>query len=83
MDCHIVAETGRTVWITTSEFLRRFNLRLATDLERLLQSSAVPEAAGNHMPALGSNFWEVATSPSVGAIRRSHQQKSLVLSYKY
>ena len=45
VDCRKAAETGRTVWMTTAEFLRRFNLRSATDLERLLQSQALPEAA--------------------------------------
>ena len=45
VDCRKAGETGRTVWMTTAEFLRRFNLRSATDLERLLQSKALPEAA--------------------------------------
>ena len=45
VDCRKANETGRTVWMTTSEFLRRFNLRSANDLERLLQSKALPEAA--------------------------------------
>ena len=45
VDCRKAAETGRTVWMTTAEFLRRFNLRSAADLERLLQSQALPEAA--------------------------------------
>ena len=45
VDCRKAGETGRTVWMTTAEFLRRFNLRSATDLERLLQSKALSEAA--------------------------------------
>ena len=45
VDCRKAGETGRTVWMTTGEFLRRFNLRSATDLEQLWQSNALPEAA--------------------------------------
>jgi chromosome segregation and condensation protein ScpB len=45
VDCRKAGETGRTVWMTTAEFLRRFNLRSATDLERLLRSKALSEAA--------------------------------------
>ncbi len=43
--CRTAGETGRTVWMTTGEFLRRFNLQSPTDLERLLQSEAFPKAA--------------------------------------
>lgn len=45
VDCRTAGETGRTVWMTTGEFLRRFNLQSPTDLDRLLLSSAVAEAA--------------------------------------
>ena len=45
VDCRTAGETGRTVWMTTGEFLRRFNLQSPTDLERLLQSEAFPQAA--------------------------------------
>ena len=36
VDCRKASETGRTVWMTNAEFLRRFNLQSPTDLERLL-----------------------------------------------
>ena len=36
VDCRTAGETGRTVWMTTGEFLRRFNLQSPADLERLL-----------------------------------------------
>lgn len=36
VDCRTAGETGRTVWMTTGEFLRRFNLQTPTDLEGLL-----------------------------------------------
>lgn len=44
VDCRTAAETGRTVWMTTGEFLRRFNLQSPADLERLL-SGNLAEAA--------------------------------------
>ena len=44
VDCRTAGETGRTVWMTTGEFLRRFNLQSPTDLERLL-SGSLAEAA--------------------------------------
>ena len=45
VDCRMAGETGRTVWMTTGEFLRRFNLQSPTDLERLLVSGEMPKAA--------------------------------------
>ena len=39
VDCRKAGETGRIVWMTTGEFLRRFNLRSPGDLERLWQPS--------------------------------------------
>jgi chromosome segregation and condensation protein ScpB len=36
VDCRTAGETGRTVWMTTGDFLRRFNLQSPADLERLL-----------------------------------------------
>ena len=38
VDCRKASETGRTVWMTNAEFLRRFNLQSPTDLERLLSN---------------------------------------------
>ena len=45
VDCRTAGETGRTIWMTTSEFLRRFDLQSTTDLERLWQSKVLPKAA--------------------------------------
>ena len=45
VDCRTAGETGRTVWMTTGEFLRRFNLRSPADLERLLLAGEMPKAA--------------------------------------
>ena len=45
VDCRTAGETGRTVWMTTGEFLRRFNLQSPADLERLLASGEMPKAA--------------------------------------
>ena len=45
VDCRTAGETGRTVWMTTGEFLRRFNLQSPTDLERLLVSGELFKAA--------------------------------------
>ena len=39
VDCRNAGETGRTVWMTTGEFLRRFNLCSPSDLDRLFQSN--------------------------------------------
>ncbi len=39
VDCRTAGETGRTVWTTTGEFLRRFNLQSPADLERLLSAN--------------------------------------------
>ena len=44
VDCRIAGETGRTVWMTTGEFLRRFNLQSPADLERFLSAES-PAAA--------------------------------------
>ena len=44
VDCRTAGETGRIVWMTTGEFLRRFNLQSPTDLEKLLAGS-LAEAA--------------------------------------
>ena len=45
VDCRTAGETGRTVWMTTGEFLRRFNLHSPSDLERLLEANALSPAA--------------------------------------
>ncbi len=45
VDCRTAGENGRTVWMTTGEFLRRFNLQSPADLERLLISGELPKAA--------------------------------------
>ncbi len=45
VDCRKAGETGRTVWMTTAEFLRRFNLHSPADLERLLLSGEMLHAA--------------------------------------
>ena len=45
VDCRTAGETGRTVWMTTGEFLRRFNLQSPADLERLWMSGEMPKAA--------------------------------------
>ena len=45
VDCRKAGETGRTVWITTGEFLRRFNLQSPADLERLLSAGDLSKAA--------------------------------------
>ncbi len=45
VDCRTAGETGRTVWMTTGEFLRRFKLQSPADLERLLLSGELPKAA--------------------------------------
>ena len=45
VDCRTAGESGRTVWMTTGEFLRRFNLHSPSDLERLLEASALSHAA--------------------------------------
>ncbi len=45
VDCRKAGETGRTVWMTTAEFLRRFNLQSPADLERLLLSGDLAKAA--------------------------------------
>lgn len=45
VDCRTAGETGRTVWMTTGEFLRRFNLQSPADLERLLIADTQPKAA--------------------------------------
>ena len=47
VDCRKAGETGRTVWMTTGEFLRRFNLQSPADLERLWN-------AGDHVQAAWS-----------------------------
>ena len=44
VDCRTAGENGRTVWMTTGEFLRRFNLQSPTDLERLLSGSLAQAA---------------------------------------
>ena len=44
VDCRTAGENGRTVWMTTGEFLRRFNLQSPADLERLL-SGGLAQAA--------------------------------------
>ena len=44
VDCRTAGETGRTVWMTTGEFLRRFNLQSAADLERLLSGTLAKAA---------------------------------------
>ncbi|MBE7157280.1 MAG: SMC-Scp complex subunit ScpB [Rhodospirillales bacterium] len=45
VDCRTASQTGRTVWVTTAEFLRRFNLQSPADLERLLLSNGSCQAA--------------------------------------
>ena len=44
VDCRTAGENGRTVWMTTGEFLRRFNLQSPADLERLLSGSLAQAA---------------------------------------
>ncbi|MBE7158568.1 MAG: SMC-Scp complex subunit ScpB [Rhodospirillales bacterium] len=44
VDCRTAAETSRTVWMTTGEFLRRFNLQSPSDLERLLSGDLAQAA---------------------------------------
>ena len=44
VDCRTASETGRAVWMTTGEFLRRFNLQSPADLERLLSGSLAQAA---------------------------------------
>ena len=44
VDCRTAGENGRTVWMTTGEFLRRFNLQSPSDLERLLLGSLAQAA---------------------------------------
>lgn len=44
VDCRKAGETGRTVWMTTGEFLRRFNLQSPADLERMWQLNETTEA---------------------------------------
>ena len=44
VDCRTAGQNGRTVWMTTGEFLRRFNLQSPTDLERLLAGSLAQAA---------------------------------------
>ena len=44
VDCRTAGENGRTVWMTTGEFLRRFNLQSPTDLERLLAGNLAQAA---------------------------------------
>lgn len=44
VDCRTAGETGRTVWMTTGEFLRRFNLQSPADLERLLSGNLATAA---------------------------------------
>ena len=45
VDCRKATETGRTVWRTTGEFLRRFRLHSPADLDRLLLSGKTLEVA--------------------------------------
>ena len=45
VDCRKAGETGRTVWMTTAEFLRRFHLQSPGDLERFWQGGELPKAA--------------------------------------
>ncbi len=45
VDCRKAGETGRPVWMTTGEFLRRFNLQSAADLERLWQAGGEAKVA--------------------------------------
>ena len=45
VDCRKSGETGRTVWMTTGEFLRRFNLQSPADLDRLLSTADLSRAA--------------------------------------
>ena len=45
VDCRTAGESGRTVWMTTGEFLRRFNLQSPSDLERLWHAENQAKAA--------------------------------------
>lgn len=45
VDCRTATENGRTVWTTTGEFLRRFNLQSPADLDHLLRSTDQAQAA--------------------------------------
>ena len=45
VDCRKAGETGRTVWMTTAEFLRRFNLQSPADLDRFLSNAQTSAAA--------------------------------------
>ena len=45
VDCRKSGKTGRTVWMTTGEFLRRFSLQSPADLERLLSTADLSKAA--------------------------------------
>ena len=45
VDCRKAGETGRTVWMTTAEFLRRFNLQSPADLDRFLSNAQKSAAA--------------------------------------
>ena len=45
VDCRKAGETGRTVWMTTGEFLRRFNLQSPADLDRVLSNAQTSAAA--------------------------------------
>ena len=45
VDCRTSGETGRMVWMTTGEFLRRFNLQSPADLDRLLSTADLSKAA--------------------------------------
>ena len=45
VDCRKSGESGRTVWMTTGEFLRRFNLQSPADLDRLLSTLDLSKAA--------------------------------------
>ena len=45
VDCRKAGETGRTVWMTTAEFLRRFNLQSPADLNRFLSNAQTTMAA--------------------------------------
>ena len=45
VDCRTAGETGRIVWMTTGEFLRRFNLQSPTDLERIWHAENQAKAA--------------------------------------
>ena len=45
VDCRKAGETGRTVWMTTGEFLRRFNLQSPADLDYFLNKAPMSAAA--------------------------------------